>query len=189
MRKSIIIIVISGVVTAAALLLFTGERGVRSQQESLSGCPAPSPVTTASLPPISSPGSPTPASAPTPGLPKQELNGGFIRYIPNRSGDIEWKMEGTSVHFVNPTCLEIADLTATSVAPKIGDLTISVGRLLFHTDSNRARADEERITVNRENMILTGKGFLWISRDEQIRVFEDVKFLIKEGGNQGLFPL
>lgn len=189
MRKSIIIAVVFGVVATEVLLSFLGEREVRSQQEPSPGYPAPSPVITASLPSLSPPGSPLPASAPTPGLPQQELSGGFIRYIPNRAGDIEWKLKGASVHFISPTCLEITDLTATSVAPKIGDLTISVGRLLFHTDSNRARADEERITVYRENMVLTGKGFLWASKDEQIRVFEDVKFLIKEGGNQGFFPL
>lgn len=189
MRKSIVIAVVFGVVATAALLSLLGERKARSQQELLPGCPAPSPVITASLPSFSPPGSPFPAAAPTPGLPKQELSGGFVRYIPDRSGDIEWKLTGASVHFISPTCLEITDLTATSVAPKIGDLTISVGRLLFHTDSNKARADEERITVYRENMVLTGKGFLWLSRDEQIRVFEDVKFLIKEGGNQGFFPL
>ena len=55
--------------------------------------------------------------------------------------------------------------------------------------SKNARSDEERVTVRRENMVLTGKGFLWTPDEKQIRVFEDVKLLIKESGNQGLFPL
>ena len=102
---------------------------------------------------------------------------------------MEWKLDGTTVKFLSPTCLEIMDMTATSLSTKIGYLTITVGKVLYYTDSKKAQADGERIIVRRENMVLTGRGFLWSSDLKQIRVFEDVKVLIKEKGNIGLFPL
>ncbi len=98
-------------------------------------------------------------------------------------------MDGTTVKFLSPTCLEIMDMKATSLSAKIGYLTITVGKVLYYTDSRKAQAEGERITVRRENMVLTGRGFLWSPNLKQIRVFEDVKVLIKEKGNLGLFPL
>ena len=144
-----------------------------------------------------SPSSPSPSSSsyiapsPTPVLitPTQEVSGGFIRYIPDKNGDMEWKLDGTTVKFLSPTCLEIMDMKATSLSAKIGYLTITVGKVLYYTDSRKAQAEGEQITVRRENMVLTGRGFLWSPNLKQIRVFEDVKVLIKEKGNLGLFPL
>jgi len=131
------------------------------------------------------------APSPTPVLitPTQEVSGGFIRYIPDKNGDMEWKLDGTTVKFLSPTCLEIMDMKATSLSAKIGYLTITVGKVLYYTDSRKAQGEGERITVRRENMVLTGRGFLWSPNLKQIRVFEDVKVLIKEKGNLGLFPL
>lgn len=102
---------------------------------------------------------------------------------------MEWKLEGTAVKFLSLTCLEIMDMTAESLSPKIGYLTISAGKVRYDTGSKNAEADGERITVHRENMVLTGRGFLWSPDLEQIRVYEDVKVLIKEKGGIGLFPL
>jgi len=130
-------------------------------------------------------GSPTPI----PITPEQEVSGGFTRYIPDDNGDMEWKLEGDSVKFLSPTCLEIMAMTAYSLSPEIGYLKITAGKVLYYTDSKKAQADEERITVRRENSVLTGSGFLWTPNLEQIRVGEDVKVLIKEKGNMGLFPL
>jgi len=117
------------------------------------------------------------------------VSGGFIRYIPDKNGDMEWKLDGTTVKFLSPTCLEIMDMTAMSLSSKIGYLTITVDKVLYYTDSRKAQAEDERITVRRENMVLTGRGFLWSPNLKQIRVFEDVKVLIKEKENLGLFPL
>jgi len=130
-------------------------------------------------------GSPTPI----PITPEQEVSGGFTRYIPDNNGDMEWKLEGETVKFLTPTCLEIMAMTAYSLSPEIGYLKITAGKVLYYTDSKKAQAEEERITVRRENMVLTGSGFLWSPNLEQIRVAEDVKVLIKEKGNMGLFPL
>ncbi|MFH1037609.1 MAG: hypothetical protein V1789_02935 [PVC group bacterium] len=157
-------------------------------EEVFTSSPAPSPPP---LPVVSGPPSrsPAPRATATLALPAQEVSGGFIRYIPNRDGDMEWKLAGTSVHFLSPVCMEIADLTADALAPKISDLTINAGKMLFYTDTRIARGDEERITVRRENMVLTGRGYLWTPDNEEIRVFEDVQLLIKEKDNRGLFPL
>lgn len=130
-----------------------------------------------------------PPVASTPRPPAQEMSGGFVRYIPNREGDYEWKLEGESVTFLSPVSLEITRLTATALSPRLEGLTIEAGKMLYFTDSGIARNEEARISVRRENMVLTGKGYLWTPQDQEIRVFEDVRFLIKEGGKEGLFPL
>jgi len=65
---------------------------------------------------------------------------------------------------------------------------ITAGRVIYFTDSGIARHDETRISVRREKMFLSGKGFLWTPDNRQIRVFEDVRLLIQEGGEGGLFP-
>ncbi len=164
---------------AALAAAFSGSAGAAD-------APSPSPRST----PASFTPSPTAVPAtPVPPLPVQEVTGGFTRYIPNRDGDMEWKLEGSSVHFLTPTCMQISDLLATALAPDISDLTINAGLMLFHTDTKIARGEDQRITVRRENMVLTGRGYLWTPQSEQIRVFEDVQLLIKETGNQGLFPL
>lgn len=162
-----------------------------SPDDKLSVSPSPLPVDNLSCPsPSPSVGSSV-AASPTPVLipPTQEVSGGFIRYIPDKNGDMEWKLEGTTVKFLSLTCLEIMDMKATSLSTKIGYLVITVGKVLYYTDSKKAQADGERITVRRENTVLTGRGFLWSPNLKQIRVFEDVKVLIKEKGNLGLFPL
>ena len=131
---------------------------------------------------------PPPSALPTPGIPAQELSGGFTRYIPDREGNYEWKMEGETVSFLSPVCLEITRLTATALVPRLEGLTITAGRVIYFTDSGIARHDETRISVRREKMFLSGKGFLWTPDNRQIRVFEDVRLLIQEGGEGGLFP-
>jgi hypothetical protein len=156
---------------AAALPAYPGEAEDSS--------PSPSPLSAPSPPAVS----------PTPGIPAQEVSGGFIRYIPNREGDYEWKMEGESVTFLSPVSLEINLLTATALDPQLEGLIIEAAKVHYFTDSGIARNGEARITVRRENMVLTGKGFLWTPQNRQIRVFEDVRLLIKEGGGGGLFPL
>jgi hypothetical protein len=125
---------------------------------------------------------------PTPLFRAQEVSGGFVRYIPNREGDYEWKMEGEKGTFLSPVCLEITLFTATALAPRLGDLTIAADTVLYFTNSGIIRSGASRITVRRENMLLTGKGYIWTPHNEQIRVFEDVRLLIKEGADGGLFP-
>jgi len=148
----------------------------------------PSELTTPSPSPFSAtPISPDPT--PVPVIPKQEVSGGFTRYIPDHNGDMEWKLAGTTVKFLSPTCLEIMEMKADSLSAKIGYLSLTAEKVLYDTENGRAEADEDRITVRRENMVLTGKGFLWIPDLKQIRVYEDVNVLIKEKGNVGLFPL
>ncbi len=129
-----------------------------------------------------------PAASPTPGVPAQELSGGFTRYIPDREGNYEWKMEGETVSFLSPVCLEITRLTATALAPRLEGLTITAGEVIYFTDSGIARHEGTRITVRREKMFLSGKGFLWTPANRQIRVLEDVRLLLQEGGEGGLFP-
>ena len=215
MIKNFASLVIIGTSLVLAGLLSAEEEGGAPGLDLLSSSPSPAPVADLSPAPSSSPGgglpgfsytdsgdnpfssSPSPAAdssvapSPTPVLiiPTQEVSGGFIRYIPDKNGDMEWKLDGTTVKFLSPTCLEIMDMKATSLSAKIGYLTITVGKVLYYTDSRKAQAEGERITVRRENMVLTGRGFLWSPNLKQIRVFEDVKVLIKEKGNLGLFPL
>lgn len=196
MKKTFLILVVVGICLVFAGLLLAGEKdaGLRTDIPSPLSSPAPvvNPAAIFSPSPSSSL-SPSPPSSPSPTpvliTPTQEVSGGFTRYIPDKNGDMEWELDGTTVKFLSSTCLEIMDMTATSLSAKIGYLTITVGKVLYYTDSRRAQADGERITVRRENMVLTGSGFLWSPSLKQIRVFEDVKVLIKEKGNIGLFPL
>ena len=133
--------------------------------------------------------SPPPPVTPTPRPPTQAVSGGFVRYIPNREGDYEWKMEGETATSLSPVSLEIISLTATALSPRLEGLTIQSTRVVYFTDSGVAVDEEARIDVRRENMVLTGKGFLWTPERRRIRVLEDVRLLIKEGGKSGLFPL
>lgn len=142
-----------------------------------------SPVPTPSANPAST-ASPTPGSI----LSQQEVSGGFTRYIPDKDGNMEWKLEGTTGVFISPECMELSEMKATSLSSKIGPLTIVVGKVIYCTNTKIARGDEDRITVRRESMTLTGRGFVWSPHLEQIRVYEDVKVLIPEQGNLGFFP-
>lgn len=157
---------------SAALAVYPGETEASSPSPSAFSSPSPSAL----------------ATSPTPDIPAQKLTGGFIRYIPNREGDYEWKMEGEAASFLSPVCLEVTRLTATSLADQMKGLTLAAETMLYFTDSGIARHDQARIAVRRENMVLTGKGYLWTPANRQIRVFEDVRLLIKEGGEGGLFP-
>lgn len=126
--------------------------------------------------------------APTPAPPAQEVTGGFVRYIPDSEGDYEWKMEGETVRFLSPVQLEVTRLTATALAPRLGDLTIEAARMLYSTGSGIASDDTARVVVRRDNSVLTGKGYLWTPANRQIRIFEDVRLLIREEGGGGMFP-
>ncbi len=128
------------------------------------------------------------AAGPTPAPPAQEVTGGFVRFIPDSEGNYEWKMEGETVSFLSPVQLAVTRLTATALAPRLGDLTIEAARMLYSTDTRIARDDEARVTVRRENSVLTGRGYLWTPARQQIRIFEDVRLLIREEGEGGLFP-
>ncbi|MEA1927419.1 MAG: hypothetical protein U9N73_04380 [Candidatus Auribacterota bacterium] len=198
-RKIIIVAALAG----AILCVMNEERGI-ARPDSPTPISSPgdsaevaSPLLTPSgtPPPAASPlptpsGTPPPATSPTPVsiLMQQEVTGGFIRYIPDKEGNMEWKMEGTTGRFISPQCMELSNMKATSLSSKIGPLTIAVGKVLYCTNTKIARGDEDRITVRRESIILTGRGFIWSPHQEQIRVYEDVKVLIKEQGNLGFFP-
>ncbi len=138
--------------------------------------------------PPPSPSVPSPSSSPAPGISGLELSGGFILYYPNREGDYEWKMEGDEVIFLTPTCQEITRLTATALTPDLEGLTLEAETMSYFKDSGIARSDQSRIVVRRKNTVLTGKGYLWTPANRQLRVFEDVRLLIQETGEGGMFP-
>lgn len=151
--------------------------------------PRPAPAAPAAGPsPPPEPSVSPPAPSPTPEIPGQELSGGFIRYIPNREGDYEWMMKGDAVSFLSPVCLEITRLTATALAPNLEGLTIEAGTMSYCTDTGIARSDGARIAVRRKDTVLTGKGYLWTPANRQLRVFEDIRLLIQESEEGGLFP-
>ncbi len=127
-------------------------------------------------------------ASPTPAPPAQEVTGGFVRYIPDSEGNYEWKMEGETVRFLSPLQLAVTRLTATALSPSLGDLTIEAENMLYSTDTRIARDDTARVVVRRENSVLSGRGYLWTPSRQQIRIFEDVRLLIREEGGGGLFP-
>jgi len=133
--------------------------------------------------------SPPPAETPTPAPRTQEVRGGFVRYIPDREGEYEWKMEGDSILSLSPVSLEITRLKATALSPRQEGLTIEAEKVFYFTDTGIVRNEESRVTVRRENSVLTGRGYLWTPANRQIRIFEDVRLLINEEGGAGLFPL
>jgi hypothetical protein len=119
----------------------------------------------------------------------QQLGGGFQRFIPDAAGEIAWVLKGTMAKFLANQMIEIVSLFAQSHERQVGDLKIEVERVVFNTRTNDATAEGERVTVRREGMVLTGRGIVWNPKSKTIRVMEDVKVLIKEQGNLGLFPL
>lgn len=125
---------------------------------------------------------------PTPVPPAQEVTGGFVRYIPDSEGDYEWKLEGDTASFLSPVRLAVTRLTATALVPRHGDLTIEADRMLYSTESRVARDDQARVIVRREQSVLTGRGYLWTPARQQIRIYEDVRLLIREEGGGGMFP-
>ena len=119
----------------------------------------------------------------------QQLGGGFQRFIPDETGEIAWVLNGTMAKFLADQMIEIVSLFAQSHERQVGDLKIEVERVVFNTRTNDATAEGARVTVRREGMVLTGRGIVWNPKSKTIRVMEDVKVLIKEKGNLGLFPL
>lgn len=121
--------------------------------------------------------------------PGQQISG-FIRYIPDDDGDIDWELKGSRAHFLSPELVKIKDLVAISHDQDIGDLRIQVDRVLYNTRTEVANAKGEWVNIRRgNNMVLTGKGIVWLPAEKQIRVLENVRVLIKEKDNLGLFPL
>jgi hypothetical protein len=118
----------------------------------------------------------------------QQMGGGFERFIPNQAGEIAWVLKGTMARFLSAQMVEIGGLFAQSYEPQAGDLKIQVDQVIFNTRTNEVVAKGERVNVRRENMVLTGRGIAWDPRQKTIRVMEDVRVLIKEQGNGGLFP-
>ncbi len=142
----------------------------------------PSPISTP-------PPSITPTPGPTPKAPAQKVSGGFSRYIPNSDGDILWELDGETARFLSARLVEINRLTATSFDPEADDLVIRADDVTYDLKTQEVATEEGRIEVRREKMVLTGKGVQWTPKGKRIRVLEDVKFLIKETDNQGMFPL
>ena len=135
-----------------------------------------------------SPPASAPSPSPAPGVSGLELSGGFILYYPNQEGDYEWKMEGDKVVFLTPACQEITRLTATALLPSLEGLTLEAETMSYFKDSGIARSEQSRIVVRRKNTVLTGKGYLWTPANQQLRVFEDVRLLIQETAEGGMFP-
>jgi len=132
---------------------------------------------------------PSPVSSPTPfTLSEGQQARGFIRYIPNKQGDMTWEMRGDVAHLLSPTLTEITGLVAISHDPQVGDMKITVARFIFDSKTREGRAQGERVNVRREKMVLTGKGMLWLADRKNMRIMEDVKVLIKEKEHAGLFP-
>ncbi len=99
-----------------------------------------------------------------------------------------WEIQGDIARLLSPTNTEITGLVAISHDPEVGDMKITVGKAIFDSQAREGRADEERVTVRRNNMVLTGKGFRWKADQKALRILEDIKLLVKEKSGGGLFP-
>jgi len=131
-------------------------------------------------------GTPPPAESEYSG---QQISG-FVRYIPDDEGDIDWELKGSEAHFSSGDMVDIKDLVAISHDEEIGDLRIQVDRVLYNTRTEVANAEGEWAEIRRgENMVLTGKGIFWLPTQKEIRILENVRVLIGEKDNIGLFPL
>ena len=119
----------------------------------------------------------------------QQIGGGFERFIPDQAGEIAWVLKGTMAKFLSRQMIEIGGLLAQSYDPETGDLKIQVDRVIFNSRTTEVSAGDERVTLRREGMVLTGRGIAWDPKAKTVRVMEDIRVLIKEQGNQGLFPL
>ncbi len=187
---------LSGALAVAISLLCLQPGGLYCEEGNPAPAALPSPAPSV-LPQLSPSPSPqptprpcsTPNSGPTPRTPAQKVSGGFSRYIPNGDGDILWELDGETARFLSSRLVEINRLTATSFDPEAEDLVIKADDVTYDLKSQAVATDEGRIEVRRENMVLTGKGVQWTPNGKRIRVLEDVKFLIKETDNQGMFPL
>lgn len=126
---------------------------------------------------------------PSPLIPGQRVRDGFRRYIPDSEGDVQWELEGETARFLSSRLIEIVSLTAISHDPKVRNLVINVDQVVFDMETKEVTADAGRVTVRRDNMVLTGRGLSWVPANKEIRVLEDVRLLIDESGNQGMFPL
>ena len=123
----------------------------------------------------------------TPQLSRREISG-FSRYIPDETGEIQWKITGSFARFLSRDLAEVSDFTATAVG-RLSPLMIKTSKLFFDLTTNTGQAEEEWAEVRRERMVLQGRGVFWDSGNRQIRFVEDVRFLIEESGGRGLFPL
>ncbi|MEA2034141.1 MAG: LptA/OstA family protein [Euryarchaeota archaeon] len=112
----------------------------------------------------------------------------FVRYIPDKKGDMTWELQGESARLIDPVHMEITELVALSHDPKVGFLKITVDRFLYDSQAREGRAEKERVTVRREKMVLTGKGLLWWADQKHLRILEDVRLLLQEKDGSGLFP-
>jgi hypothetical protein len=160
-------------VIAVGILLIRGQIGADS---------TPPPAESESIP-GESPGAEKPEDS------SQKLGDGFVRFIPDDQGDIIWELKGTTAQFISLARIEIMNLVATSFDQELGPLTIQVDRVFYNPDTREADSRDERVNVRRGNSVLTGRGIVWIPAQSRIRVIEDVRVLINEENQGGLFPL
>jgi len=135
--------------------------------------------------PVSSPVEATPMPV---SVPPQEINGGFARYIPDESGDIDWAIKGSSANFKTEDVVTLTELHAQSYDDEIGPITIELPQGDYDIKGEHAYAPSQWIVVRRGPLVLTGKGAAWSIKQEEVRIFEEVRVLLKETGNLGLFP-
>lgn len=165
-------------------------------------CPsawAQTPGEPAALSPVAAAASASPpaAAAPTPpeegplaqtlGAP-QGIKDGFIRYIPDSAGDIDWEIRGSGAEFKTEDIVTLVELFARSHDEELGPVSIEIPRGDYDLQARSASAPGQWVVVRRGPLLLTGKGVLWSISREEIRILEDVRVLVKESGNLGLFP-
>lgn len=59
------------------------------------------------------------------------------------------------------------------------EMRVTAEQCLYDRDTRHASSDT-RIRIARENMIITGKGFVWDAEEERFEIHEDVKVVFRE---------
>lgn len=121
-------------------------------------------------------------------MPPREIEGGFSHYIPDETGDIDWQIKGTNAHLQSERLVSLVNLCARSFDDKIGPVSIELERADYDLEDRVATAEGQWVVVRRGPLVLTGKGVIWSIPREEVRIMEDVRVLLKESENLGLFP-
>jgi hypothetical protein len=79
--------------------------------------------------------------------------------------------------------IEISQLKIDFYSDGKVDMTVTAPRCTYKQKEGTAESDAD-VRITREDMVVTGKGFAWSGRDEQFRIFQEAKVVLKGARKQ-----
>ena len=124
-------------------------------------------------------------ATPSPSGPVPELKDGFTLSSTQKSGKLEWKVDGSSGVFLTPNIIEMKDVRAVYYPEDGTNVVATTARAILNQETRQVTTDEF-VTIVTETSVTTGTGLDWDNMKKRGTLKKNVKVVYTAAQGKGL---